>query len=177
MPSLILLSGAVCAGKTTLAVGLQQARGARVLATRTLIAAQATQTAEQLGRGRLQQLGDALDCSTGGGWVADAVQSLISLDHLTVVDAVRTPDQMTAIRRAAAALHVHLTASDSVLKERYVQRVSTQPAFEYPTFAALRQNPTEASIERLAYRANLVIDTGLHDKQATLTRVLSLFVD
>ena len=176
VPVLILLSGAVCAGKTTLAGGLKQSQAARVLTTRTLITAQVHQAAEQLDRGRLQRLGNALDHRTGGRWVADAVRSL-TLDRLTVVDAVRTPNQVAAISATVPTLHVHLTASDSVLKERYAQRVSADPAFEHPTLTALRRDPTEASIEHLASLADLVIDTSLQDKQATLKRVLNLLAN
>jgi RNase adaptor protein for sRNA GlmZ degradation len=117
-----------------------------------------------------------LDHSTGGRWVADAVRSL-ALDRLTVVDAVRTPDQVAAINGTVPTLHVHLTASDSVLEERYAQRVSADPAFEHPTLTALRQDPTEASIEHLASLADLVIDTALQDKQATLKLVLNLLTN
>jgi adenylosuccinate synthase len=173
VPVLILLSGAVCAGKTTLADGLKQSQAAHVLTTRTLITAQVHQTAEQLDRGRLQQLGNALDHSTGGRWVADAVRSM-TLDRLTVVDAVRTPDQVAAISGIVPTLHVHLTASDSVLKKRYAERIGAQPTLEHPTFAALREDLTEASIEHLASLASLVIDTALHDRQVTLKHVLDL---
>jgi adenylosuccinate synthase len=172
MTSLVLLSGAVCAGKTTLADCLRKCRAAEVLTTRALIAAQASNTAEYLDRRRFQQLGDDLDRRTGGGWVADAVKNM-GLKGLIVVDAVRTSAQIDAIKANRGALHVHLTAQNLVLENRYAQRTEIHSHFELPTFAALREDPTEASIEHLAALADLVIDTARHDRQATLMLTLS----
>lgn len=173
---LILLSGPVCAGKTTLAYGLQRRIGIRVLTTRAVLAGHAGEKPEQLDRSRLQLLGEDLDRSTGGSWIVDAIQNL-GIETAMVVDAVRTLDQVAAVRMTATALHVHLTAPVTNLEERYAQRVSAQPAFEYPSFAALRENVTEASIERMASFADMAIDTALYGEQATLGRVLHLIAN
>ncbi len=176
VPAVILLSGAACSGKTTLGQGLRRRMGVEVVATRAVLVELAGERAEELGRSGLQRLGEDLDERTGGGWVAKSIEHRDA--HVpTVVDAVRTVNQIALIRAAAVTFHIHLTASATILEKRYLQRVRRESAFEFPTFAALREDSTEASIERLASLADVVIDTGLYDEQATLKCALASLGD
>ena len=67
---IIVLSGPVASGKTTLGDTLVERYGFKLQKTRDLI--RAIQKTE-LERGALQLGGDALDRKTQGGWVADAL--------------------------------------------------------------------------------------------------------
>src|SRR4051794_32944445 len=96
----IVLSGPVCAGKTTLAWNLAAAIGARPLTTRVLLAARSGESPERLTRRRLQQLGEQFDTREGGQWVADAALALLATDPtggLTVIDSIRTTPQAHAV--------------------------------------------------------------------------------
>jgi adenylosuccinate synthase len=168
---LVLLSGPVCAGKTTLAAGLQERMRAHVLATREVIVERTATARDDLHRGRLQQLGAALDRAEGGYWVADAVRERFGGGDLVVVDAVRTPDQAAAVRALDTTLHAHLTAPPEVLARRYDERAAARPALELPSFAAVRADPTEAGVALLAPLADLVLDSNALDGAAVLERV------
>lgn len=170
---ILVLSGPVCAGKTTLADGLREHAGAEVLTTRVLIAKRAGISPAGLSRRQLQELGDQLDTREGGDWVANAVRGHLGESALTIVDAARTPDQLTAIRPLGRVLHAHLTAPEVILERRYAQRISADPELELPDLAALRRNMTEAAIERLAGAADIVIDTSTMNAKETLGCVLA----
>jgi hypothetical protein len=73
----------------------------------------------------LQQLGNELDAETRGSWVADAVREVAaSTDGTVVVDAVRTSDQVDALRNIGETLHIHVTAAEADLKARYAANTS-----------------------------------------------------
>jgi hypothetical protein len=91
-----------------------------------------------------------------------------------IVDAVRTVDQLSALRGGASLLHLHLTAADAVLKRRYEGRRSADSGFEFASYAAVRANATEMGVENLARFAALVLDTGALDIAATRSRVVRL---
>jgi adenylosuccinate synthase len=169
----IVLSGAVCAGKSTLAGGLAVQRGATVLTTRALIANYLDAPPDGLQRQRLQEVGDELDAKRGGEWVATGLRELIGEGtDLVVVDSIRKQSQLTAVAELGSVLHVHLTADEDDLAKRYRARQAIQPELEFPSFNALRLNATEADVERLGANADLVIDTSDNDSERTLKTVL-----
>lgn len=171
---LVVLSGPVCAGKTTLADGLAHRCGARVLATRALIADRSgASPEEQLSRARLQVLGRQLDASSGGQWVSHAVRALATQCRPTVVDSVRTPEQVHAVRSVSPTLHVHLTAPQDVLEQRYAARAAEHTSLGLATYSTLQDDATERAIERLSPSADVLVDTGQLDAAATLERVLT----
>jgi hypothetical protein len=77
-----------------------------------------------------------------------------------VVDAVRTADQVALLRREVVVCHVHLTASQALLEERYEKRRKAFRDFELPSFEALRMSATEAESDALGGLADVVVDTG-----------------
>ncbi len=172
-PSLIAISGPVCAGKSTLADGLARTRGAVVLTTRSLIAHHLGRPAEVLSRSELQEAGDELDRKRGGSWVAAGVKELRDgAAALVVVDAVRNARQLEALAAEIECLHVHLNAEDATLAARYAERIRANPQLEFRGFAQLRANRTEAQVKELAGLAGLAIDTSCFDPAETLARVL-----
>jgi adenylosuccinate synthase len=165
-PRIIAISGPVCAGKSTLAQAVAEARGASVLTTRLLIAAHLNRAADELSRAELQQAGDLLDRERGGAWVAEGVLELgMGAGGLAIVDAVRNAEQLAALRLEADTLHVHLSSDESTLAQRYNERSRLNPQLEFAGFEDLRANRTEAEVERLGALADLRIDTSELDAE------------
>jgi adenylosuccinate synthase len=169
----ILLSGPVASGKTTLAQRLVEAYGYRLFKTRDLITGL---TGAEIARGQLQQAGERLDHRTGGRWVATALEREVSNlkeDATVIVDAVRIKLQIEAIRNAFGrrVIHVHLTAPISVLRDRYSSRSGA--VRELKTYTSVRRDPTEHQIERLNAAADVVVDTHRNTPEDVFTRVAS----
>jgi adenylosuccinate synthase len=166
---ILVLSGPVCSGKTTLAHGLAESRGWPILTTRTLITKRSGNQEAPLTRRRLQELGDYLDRTEGGSWIAASLEEMDAhRKGIVVVDSIRTAAQLAALQTIAPSLHIHLTAPESTLAHRYEARHRANPRLELPSLNELRKNPTEASISGLAKKAALTIDTYVSDSQDTL---------
>src|SRR5438105_4916331 len=121
----VLLSGAVGSGKTTLANQLVERFGLSSLRTRDLITRKFRRTAST--RSAMQRAGDRMDRETDGRWVMDGLVSFAETlpdDAAIVVDSVRIPEQISAIRRAFGprVKHIHLVADAPTLAERHRQR-------------------------------------------------------
>ncbi len=125
----LLLSGPVSAGKTTLRDLLLaryvfgSIRSSAYL--RELAAKQTTGTA----RHDLQELGDGLDRKTDYRWVLDdvALPAMEATTHIRrwLFDAVRKKRQVEHFRDQfkQRVFHLHLTAPETVLRERYESRL------------------------------------------------------
>lgn len=168
---IVLLSGRVASGKTTLWQQLMRnfpAEHIHVLKTKNLIRELAS---KKLGRDlpaerrTLQDFGDQLDRDTGGKWVLDALVRLVN-EHVTteaspifVVDAVRILPQVKAIREAYgySVNHIHLIAPEQELAARYKHRDSDLQ--ELKSLKDVVKNPTEAAVHELEKSADIVVDT------------------
>lgn len=178
-PIVVVLSGPMGAGKSTLAEGLQRRHGARIVHSRQLL--QARVGADGLGRLELQQRGEALDEQTQGRWLAEDLRELLrrpeDRPELLVVDAIRIEAQALALHRVLGSrvVHVHLSAADETLAERYARRRSRSATdTERASFEEARANPTEQRVGELARHADLVLDTRRLPAEAVLVRVASL---
>ena len=174
---IIVLSGRVSAGKTTLADALQEQFDAKVLRTKSVIidTAKGKLDAE---RGTLQRYGDSLDRKTGGGWVANALTRLVeslAADAFVVVDSARIIEQVHGIRRAYGprVVHVHLEADLSVLAERYKRKQRQRNFRELRSYADLSINQTERRIDRLGQTADVVINTERSTRADVVVRAAS----
>jgi|ERR1700730_368204 len=176
---IVLLSGPICAGKSALTKQLVDRHGATILKTRELITKirpgiAATRTA-------LQRTGEALDRADNGAWLASSLAQFVeerprdpALQQVIVVDSVRILGQIEAVRNAfgSAVHHVHLTAADSELAERFASKNST---FGEPTaYEALRRSKTERNIETLADVADIVVETDRCTPGAVCVRATAL---
>lgn len=101
----VLVSGAICSGKSSLVDELRKRHGAEVVRTRDLILGASPKA--EAGREALQRAGERLDRLTKGEWVAEALQGVIDAAQqsstpsgIYVVDCVRTQEQVNAIRKA-----------------------------------------------------------------------------
>lgn len=170
---MILLSGPVASGKTTLAQRLVEGYGHRLFKTRELIT---SLTGSEVARGQLQEAGERLDRRTSGRWVAIALEREVSRldeDATVIVDAVRIKLQVEAIRDAFGqrVVHVHLTAPVETLAKRYSARSGAVQ--ELKTYSSVRRNPTERHVEQLKDAADVVIDTRQNTREDVFTRVAS----
>ena len=168
---IILLSGPVASGKTTLCDTLVDRYGFKLLKTHDLIKA-AQQT--ELERRALQLGGDALDRKTKGRWVAaQLVRTLLDLptDVTILVDSVRIEAQVKAIRQAFGprVTHVHLTAPLRELARRYRKR--SKRLRELSSYEELRANETERNVDNLKEIADVVVDTNRSTSEQVVVRV------
>lgn len=168
---IVLLSGEVASGKTTLWLQLTRyfpTEHIHVLKTKDLMRELAL---KKLGRELpaerrvMQEFGEQLDRDTGGCWVRDALMMLISkhisneVSPIFIVDAVRILPQVKAIREAYgfSVNHIHLKAPREELAKRYVHRESDLK--ELNSFKDVGKNPTEAAVHELEKGADIVVDT------------------
>lgn len=176
---LVVLSGPIASGKSTLGTLLLETYGAVRLKTNELI--QTIRSAVPPKRRALQIAGEELDRETKGLWVRDAlVRRLGELGDkgLVIVDAVRIGEQIEGIRAAFGpqVVHVHLTASPEELRRRYSKR--PRKFEEMPSYEEVRESETERNVETLASVADVVINTDHCTDKDVLVRAaarLNLF--
>jgi adenylosuccinate synthase len=158
----VVLSGPVSAGKTTLAKRLRDRFGALHLKTSELLE-QLAEGRVPLERGAMQRFGARLDRQTNGDWVArNLIPRIIEMptNAIVVIDAARVIGQIDALRAGLPrqVVHVHLTAPREVLERRYAKRPKTRFK-EAASYEELLANPTERRVPELKDDADIVIDT------------------
>jgi adenylosuccinate synthase len=168
--SLILLSGPIASGKTTLAGDLARQVSAQLVSTSGLISAEA---GRDLDRSGLQRRGLAAPFQ-GADWIIDAVRQTTSgspAGIAVVVDAVRTLEQVRGLRMADAGawriLHIHLRGEDSELAARHEARRRDHDA----SWDQAMRSPTETAVHTLEAEADVVIDTTHVTSQDVAARV------
>ena len=174
---IVILSGHVCAGKTTLATKLAAEFGFHHVKTWNFI----KQRGEHLNlhRSTLQEFGEQLDRKTSGAWVRDDLQKIERNEDpetQIVVDSVRHPGQIEFLRKAYGRriVHVHLTAPIPRLEQRYTERKSHQTEIaELSRYSEVLANPTEAKVEELADTADVVVNSDLCNADDVVVRVAS----
>ena len=174
MQRLILISGPVSSGKSTLSEALAGRFGFAVYRTRKWLGRRLR--GESQDRANLQQEGDRLDTQTRGRWVLEELskQLPIEANEVVVLDSVRTRRQIEALRDAFGPIvtHIHVTAPLEVLRKRYDQRRKRQPS-DLPTYEDVRQNQTEQHVDRLRDVADIVIETNRCTSKDVLVRAAS----
>jgi len=158
---------------------LEERYGGKIIKTRDLILKKVPKTKSE--RGALQRVGQRLDKEDGGAWVGEALQRTIDAiatgqtpTGLYVVDSVRIPGQIAAIRKAygAEVHHVHLTGTETELRRRYESRGKADD--EGVAYDQLKTNRTEREIENLASLADIVVSTDRCSTEAVLVRATAL---
>jgi len=171
---IIVLSGRVSAGKSTLADGLSKQFQAHVLKTKDVIEGTAKGGIASE-RGAMQDYGELLDRKTGGDWVAKALtreMESLSADAVVVVDAVRIVRQVRAIRRAygSRVVHIHLNAALPILEDRYRRKQRQKDFQEFESYSDVLSNKTERGVDRLAQTADVLIDTERCTREDVVVR-------
>lgn len=159
MRLLIVISGPVGVGKTSFGNQLIDHYGVVRVSTRAWMQANRDVPND---RRALQLAGEGLDRETGGGWVAEAVAEAEASNGdsaVLLLDSARIVGQIDALRKrwGDKVKHMHLHASDTELERRYLARPLELK--EFPTYAQVRENATEASVGELCKIADLVLDT------------------
>ena len=113
-----------------------------------------------------QSYGAGLEMATSGRWLADRCANCISrrINQLGyVIDSVRTVLQVNELRRAFSfsndVVHLHLTASPSVLRERFACR-ATGSIEEPGSYGEAVSHRIEEAVESLSGIADIRIDTS-----------------
>lgn len=164
--SLILLSGPVAGGKSAVATALLDGHGFRRISTGGHLVTVAEERGIPVGRTELQNLGDALDIETDFLWPVDVTirqMQSASESKLWLLDAVRKERQVHHFRKAfqGVVLHVHLTASEEIIRARYEQRIASGHAYGVDTsYEEMLLHPNEVASRDLQKIADLCIDTG-----------------
>jgi adenylosuccinate synthase len=173
---IVLLSGAISSGKSTLARGLEEQYGMRVFRTKEVLTRSLSQHLEK-GRLALQDEGDRLDNETRGRWVVSEFYDWLNSNEevtVAVIDSVRRLDQIAAIREAfgSRVTHIHLTAPQEELELRFNRRRSQHTDRDYE-YSDVKKNATEQQIETMASSADIVVNTQRCASSDVLTRTIS----
>jgi adenylosuccinate synthase len=173
---IILLSGPISSGKSTLAKGLAERYGMSIFKTSEILK---RRVRRDLGQDRkvLQAEGERLDRKTRGRWVLEELREWsneLNPGSDVIIDSVRIHEQLQAIREAYGPIvvHVHLTAPVDELEQRFNQRRQQGREKDF-RYAEVRENPTEKQIENLAEVADIVINTKRCTEQDVLIRTVS----
>lgn len=171
---IVLLSGPIGAGKSTLAQSLANRLDADVFKTNELIRSLKPKIGAE--RSAMQKAGEQLDQTTKGEWVAHALSrqmDRINSGRLIVVDALRIIPQIDWVRRAfgSRVYHVHLTATIEELSRRYRKRPAKMR--ELSSYEQVRRSRTERRIDELASVADIVVDTDRCTDDDVLVRALA----
>jgi adenylosuccinate synthase len=173
---ILVLSGPIAAGKTTLVSDLVDRFGFHAFKTNELLKQRAAGKIEEA-RGALQAFGESLDKKTKGAWVKEGLTPFLDslpADSMVVVDSARIEEQIEAIRNSFGlrVIHIHLTAPFEVLVKRFKYR--RKKGFrEALSYEEVRQNITESNVESLAKIADVVIDTERSSETDVVVRAAS----
>lgn len=175
---IVVLSGSIASGKSTLAESLVQRFGFRLLKTNRLL--------QRLGEGNvdfermaLQDFGEKMDQATGGDWIRQEIERQVEtgeldLSYAVVIDAVRIEGQIEALRKTYAnrIVHVHAWAPVDVLAKRFSAR-RRRKFREAAAFEETQRNPTEIAVNELGKIADVVVNTDRCTPEDVVTRVAS----
>lgn len=161
MPTVVLISGEIAAGKTTVCQLLVNDYAFARVGTGSFLQNVAAKRGI-IDRDALKNIGDTLDIETQGRWVFDLFveEEARRPNHaLWLVDSVRRDFQIPWFTaRFASTLHVHLTVSEDVARERYESRRKAGGDYSKQTsFEEAKAGPTEQQVATLGPISNLCI--------------------
>jgi len=168
----LLLSGPVSVGKTTLRDSLMAAYGFGAIRSSAYLRELAAKQAGGTRRLDLQELGDRLDDQTDYRWVVDAVAVPAMTAEPAIgrwlFDAVRKKRQVEHFRAAFGhtVFHLHLNAPEAVLRERYEQRLLAQGQPVSGAYDSAVAHDNELQSRALIHLADATVQTypGTNDE-------------
>lgn len=126
---LILLSGSLCTGKSTLSDNLVKHLGFETIKSRSilkLITPKDVLSQYETIREALITYAIELDEKTNGSWLANSIDLESIMNKLIVFDSIRLNSQLKAFKvrfsLTTQIIHIHLKCTDKVLQERFVGR-------------------------------------------------------
>ncbi len=180
--SVLLLSGPIAVGKSTVSSLLVSEHGFGALKSSAYLKALAHDRALEPSRLALQELGDSLDAETGFSWVIDkvAIPAISSNPDCSrwLFDSVRKAEQVRHFRRefGRSVFHVHFVADEETLQKRFASRLdghSIESAAEL--YAAAVQHSNEVHSRSLVAIADLVIDLTKSEPRHVAQRIAERF--
>jgi adenylosuccinate synthase len=173
---IIVLSGPISSGKSTLANGLAEKYGMAVFKTSEILKKKVKKSLSS-DRITLQKEGERVDKKTKGRWIAEELgrwESQAKYPSGVIIDSARIIEQIQAIREAygSSVIHVHLTAPEEALKRRFDERQKLGKD-QNVNFTEMKLNRTEKRIEELAKFADVVINTKRCNESDVLARTTS----
>lgn len=159
---ILVLSGQIRSGKTTLARRLEARYHASVFKTNEALKKRLS-SVPGADRKRFQEEGAQLDVTTKGAWVEQELTRWLAetpRGPYIVVDAARIEGQVKALRDeyGSRIVHFHLTAQPEVLRARFAG-VSHKQMDKGLTYDLAINDSTEKQVETLAKVADVVIAT------------------
>ncbi|WP_426178473.1 hypothetical protein [Pseudomonas sp. TWRC1-2] len=177
MKRLLLLSGPMASGKTSVSAVLQEILGFVPISSGSFLRAQLAARNEPLDRYHLQELGDSLDRATDFSWLIESVASPAFEARPGVdswlLDAVRKPRQVELFRLRFAndVRHVHIVAPEFLLEQRYVDR----GLGDLEEYRRSILHPNEQSARSLAGFADKILDTNEHTPLEIADQIMSIW--
>lgn len=168
---IVLLSGEISSGKSTVCTGLKNQYGFHHVSTKDIllkIAERKFKGAENIPTNRdfLQKFGRDLDENTKGRWVLEELLTDLGNYKRILVDSVRIPEQIDSFRTAygQAVVHIHIHTSYKWRKEHFIERRKELDSFTTieeaeKKFQQYSSDPTEKQVIQLKEKADLVIYT------------------
>ena len=181
--TILLLSGPICAGKSSIAKKLSDKYNAHIFKTNRLLESYLHKKNKSITRSILQKEGESLDEKTNGKWVSDALFEKLNVEEITegiiIVDSIRIIGQAHEIRKAfggtrseTTVYHLHLTSENrSVLERRYKRRSAKSKISELKNYADLSESKTEKEIDYLSNYADILIKTDRVSENDVFERV------
>lgn len=166
---IVLLSGPVAAGKSTLSKILVEEYGYKNIRSGRYLQTLAHDQGLDVSRRTLQMLGDSLDDTTDFAWLVDDVAvPMIEGEpgqRLWLLDSVRKARQVQHFRTRFLddVLHVHVVAPEEELRRRYEERVKKGGEYEGGTpYDEAVSHSNEIASRALGTIADLIVDASAH---------------
>jgi adenylosuccinate synthase len=173
---IVLLSGEIGVGKSSLCENLKQRFGFATLKSKEALRQIGLENQHRIkeGRGGLQKFGENLDKETSGSWLRDFFQKDILQYNAVVVDAVRILEQIDSFRQAygQSVIHIHLMSSPEELQKRFVKRneISSSEEKLIELYKKVKNDRTEKQVPSLLGKADLVINSERSKEEDVLIR-------
>lgn len=175
---LLLLSGAMGAGKSSIAAVLKEKYFFSGISSSAYLRERQKMISLQDNRLSLQELGDRLDIETAFSWIINnvaipTIESALDIENW-LLDAVRKPRQVELfrIRFGTVVRHVHLSAPEAELERRFLEREKGESKSSY--MLAI-QHPNELSARSLGSVADQTFDTTRHSAMDIADQILCLW--
>lgn len=183
---ILVISGEICSGKTTLANKLEAAFGFKHCKTKEKLLQLAINDlkGKSPDRDYLQKYGEKLDKSLDGRWVLEYFQELFSKDfdenNFYLIDSIRVINQINHLRDAYSyfVFHIHLEASSKSLKDRFYERGEIKeldPKAQEKQYDTYKSDETERQVNSLKDDADLIINTDRCNVHDVYVRAASFF--
>lgn len=180
MNFLLLLSGPVAVGKSAVAAELIESYGFKKISTGNFLLEVVKARVVYGSRTALQEVGDALDVETDYRWVVDSVATPAISGNPNVarwlLDSVRKQRQVSHFKSSYGdkVFHVHLTASESSLQERYDSRISGGGEYAGNTpYQIAILHPNEVASRQLLSVADALINVELFTPKEIAKEILT----